>query len=330
MNLTKSLALASMSLFFITSCSKNEDALTPTQSENISVSDDSIISSSHGGIVQSVFNEDDTNLLSKASTTFYSNWAEVSPSDLNELSKKGGKYNELDWQQNRFTSILNKGLRRPPSVSINGYRLGKGQNPNARENWKAEIRTVGKRIKLVQSKPTAWKNASSIISYRNNSGKREWMTYGGELRYTDTKTKGWSMGGSVALEVGGKIGIPLVTEGSTKLTVTMNGERNGSTTKSKVEVIKGNVGQWVEPRQVINFVVKERHINVTTRWKIPLNFKGKVGADFGRKKHHGAHYWSVSAAQFFDEYHTEKYKREIEIIETKDKEYRIEAYVTNN
>ncbi len=328
MNLSKGLMLASMSLFFITSCSKDEDTLTKPQSENVSEFSDNNSDYSYGDIVQSVHNEDQANILSKNNTTFSSPWAEITGQDLSKLSTSTIKYTHLDFLKNRFTAVLNKGSRRPHSVSINSYQHGKGINPNSQQNWKAKIKTVGKRIKVKRSKKTKWKSASSTISYRNNTGKRKWMSYQGEMRYTDTKSTGWSIGGSVSLEVGGEVKVPLLAEASTKLTVSMNGERNGSKTISKTEVIRANVGRWVKPGNFINFAVIERHVNITTNWSIPVAFSGSVGADYGSKKFHGSHFKSVPASKFFYEYQNQHKKRQLNINEVSNKEYRVVAWTS--
>lgn len=327
MNLTKSLLFASMSLFFITSCSKDENALTETQSENAAGSNNDI-AYSYGNIVQSAHNKEQSGLSSR-NTTFSSPWTEVTLEDLTKLSKEGIHYNRLDFIKNRFTWAANIGSRRPQSISFNDLIFGTGTNPNSKYGWRAKVRTVGSKIKTSETKKSPWTNASSIIKYRNNKGVREWMSYKGELRYTDTKKRDWSIGGSVSLEVGGEVKVPLLTEASTKLTVSFNGSRSGSKSTSTTEVIRSDVGQWVNPGQYINFVVEQSNIEVKTTWSIPLVFQGRVGADYGRKKHRGSHFWSVPASLFFYEYQDQWEKRILEVKESKDKVYRPKAWVTN-
>lgn len=136
------------------------------------------------------------------------------------------------------------------------------------------------------------------------------------------------MGGSVSLEVGGEVKVPLLAEASTKLTVTMNGERNGSKTASVTEVIRGDVGRWVKPGHLIKFAVIKRHINTTTSWSIPLAFKGSVAADYVRKKHNGNHFKSTAASKFFYEYQNQWEKRTLDVSEQRRKEYRIVAWTS--
>ncbi len=330
MNLTKSLLLASMSLFFITSCSKEEeDTLTKPQAENAAELDNDNIKYTYGKTIQTKFYNESTDLLSRNNDKVYGSWAEVTPTDLVKLSKPGYSFVNKDAIQNRFTILLNKGPRRPISISVNDYKIGKGSNPNRRYNWKAEVRTIGEKIETKTSKFSKWTSASSRISYPNNSGVRKWMVSGSQMRYTKSETKGWSLGGSVSLEVGGKIGVPLLSEGSTKLTISMSGERNGNSGTSTTEVIQEPVGQWVDPGMYINFEVMQREIIETTKWSIPLEFKGYVGSDFGRKKHHGSHYWAVSAGRYFHEYQNQQVDRTLEVVATKLKEYRPQAWVTD-
>lgn len=188
MNLSKSLLLASMSLFLITSCSKDEDQLKAPQSENIPELGDVKSDVTYGPIIQSIHNVEESETLSERNSTFYSPWAKITTNDLRELSKGNIKYTDLDFLQNQFTAVIKQGSRRPQSISINDYRNGKGTNPTGKYNWYAYMRTVGKKTKTTNSKPTKWQTGSPIISYRNNTRTNRWMSYKGEIRITDTKT----------------------------------------------------------------------------------------------------------------------------------------------
>lgn len=272
-----------------------------------------------------------TNLQSRSYVS--GDWQRVNWEHLRKLSRNAEiNYTNTADIKNRFTWALNKGKDWPKGVYINDSKYGGGQNPNNKYGWHTEFRAKGHAYnedKGANYTPFRRVRGTAARSERNRSGKRKWMEISGEWRIETTNEKNWNVTGSISTEVGGKIGVPLVTEGSVKVTVGLSAGGGGSYSKKITEVIRGGNGIWVPAGKVANWELVERHRNYKTKWKVPLEFKGYVGADYGRR-HHGHYFWAIPARRFFYDY-TERDKAYIiDLNEEYSKELRVRVWVTDN
>ncbi|WP_109098098.1 hypothetical protein [Aquimarina sp. AU58] len=344
------IAFIGLSIVVLTSCQnddliKNTEALSLEQEEQY-LSEDSDGNSSeikytYGPVVRIKDNfSKDSNfsigkgLFSRNSVT--TDWQKINMDHLKKLSKNAHiSFTNGNDLLHRFTRVLDKGTTTPKNVCINDYKFGNGgQNPNKKYDWHAEFRT---KAYIYKGDPgasyTPYKRVQGTASRseRNRSGKRKWMSLPGQWRIETTNQKNWNVTGSISTEVGGKIGVPLVTEGSIKVTVGLQAGGGGSYSKKITEVVEGG-GIWVPDGKVANWELVERHKNYKTKWKTPLEFKGYVGSDYG-KKHHGHYFWAVSASGIFHEY-TGYYgiQKEyiIDVNEEYEKNLRIRAWITDN
>lgn len=239
--------------------------------------------------------------LLKSATSTYGPWTTVTRDHLNKF---GSYFTNTDGNKNRFTAVLGKGPTRPRNVSVNDVKFGSGTNASQKNNWNVDFRTVGKRIgKPKTSSKTPIKQIAGFSARRmvNRSNKGRWMNVpNGEWAIETSNTRSWNVSGTISTEVGGNVGIPLVSEGSVKVTVSLTAGGSGSNSR----VLKENLSStriWVPARKTAVFQPVERHRTITTKWQVPIQFRGFVGADYG-KKHHGHHFWGVNANRYFYEY----------------------------
>lgn len=268
------------------------------------------------------------------SISYVSNeWQKLNKDHLRKLSRNASIdfTNSTDLSK-RFASILKKSNILPKGVFINNYKFGKGHNPNNEYNWQTEFSARGyvfNEDNGANYTPFRRVKGTSARSERNRSGKKRFMEISGEWIIETTNEKNWNVTGSINTEIGGKIGIPLITEGSVKVSVNLSTGGGGSYSKKITEVIRGGNGIWVPNGKVANWELTERHRNYKTKWKIPLKFKGHIGADYG-KKHYNHYYWAVPAYNFFYEYTKNDKYYIIDFNEEYSKEIRVRAWITDN
>ena len=287
----------------------------------------------YGPIVKVKKEFDNQVINSKSSVSFTNAWRDLTRNDLQKLSRNSSIYFlSHDAMRNRFRDLMNKGSRRPANVCVNSVQVGSsGRNPNRDYNWYAQVRGKGIQKSKTTSNFTSWKKVrgTNRRSERNRSNKGRWMELPGEWRVTTSEEKNWNVTGSISTEVGGKVGVPLVTEGSVKVTVSLSAGGGGSKSYSVTEVIRGG-RIWVPAGKVANWEASERHKTVAVEWHVPLQFKGRVGADYGQNKLDGHHYWSLPANKFFFDFANGKKKYVIKVKEETNKEIRVRAWVSNN
>jgi hypothetical protein len=167
-----------------------------------------------------------------------------------------------------------------------------------------------------------WEDVGPSQNVRNGTNKTEKFESVVMFESAKTKTSMWEITGTAGLELGGKVGIPLVTEGSVKVSVSIAAKGGGSTVKTITTKIFSpviNVPAW----KTVEYVLKERYKTVNSKWTIPMEFSGVVGADFGQKVN-GSYYWWIPAKDFFNEFTANGNKRAfVEIKEKDDVQYQI-------
>lgn len=258
-------------------------------------------------------------------------WKTLNKENLKELSESVNiNYNNVNDAKEQFTKVFNRGTKQPKGVFINERNLGEGTNPNTKEEWHAEFRAKGEPINDFNNENTNFTpfkriRGTASRSEVNNSGERKFMELSGEWRIETSNESNWNVTGNISTKVGGSIGVPLVTKGSIEVAVGLSAGGGGSHSKKITEVIRGGNGIWVPAGHVANWELEERHKNFKTKWRVPLEFKGKVGADFG-ERYHGSYFWSVPAIDFFADFLTKAYL--IDLNEEYSKEIRVRTWVS--
>ncbi len=319
-----SIISGTMLLMCFLSCDNQDNNLIPPKQNEINYT--------YGPVIK-VKDNFSTNRNSRSRSYVSGNWQRVNRDHLRQLSINSDiNYTNTNDLKDRFTWAINKGKDRPAGVYINNSRFGGGQNPNNKYDWHAEFRAIGRaQNEDAGANYTPFRRVEGTASRSevNRSGKRKWMELSGEWRIETTNETKWNVTGSISTEVGGKIGVPLVTEGSVKVSVGLSAGGGGSYSKKITEIIRGGNGIWVPAGKVANWELVERHRNYKTKWKVPLEFKGYVGADYGRR-HHGHYFWAISAKHFFYDYAQGDKAYVIDLNEEYSKELRVRVWVTDN
>ncbi len=310
------------------SCDKQEEQLIPDET-NSEVTESFIIPES---IIK--VNNRTKKILSKKRDVFNTKWRRVTRQDLQNFRDEHGKKTFLNSNgaKNKFTFILNKGNRRPWSVSINDTQIGyKGINYNNRAGSFAEFRASGRLIEDKDTKLTKWTPVEGMSAFvdKNRDRKEKFMSSPG--KWTASVRKGTTLTvtgeNTVTNGITLNIGTLLSVEESESFSLTKSEE------KLLLKIISQELkssGIWVPAGKCVRFTPVERHRINKVKWKFPLEFKGKVSADFGSKKHQGRHYWTVNAHDYFYDYTKRDRKFIVNIDDEVAHEFGIRAEIVNS
>lgn len=101
-------------------------------------------------------------------------------------------------------------------------------------------------------------------------------------------TSSWSVSSSVNVTVGGKVGIPLISEGSVEVSVGTTAGGGGSESHVVTNEIQSTVS--VPPHSKRRVVLIERIKDAKYEYEIPVYTSGWIGSNFGHKVN-GHYYW---------------------------------------
>ncbi|WP_440879881.1 ETX/MTX2 family pore-forming toxin [Tenacibaculum sp. C7A-26P2] len=322
------LILMSSALLFATffSCQNQEEEImsSPSQQKDRGIK--------VGKTINIKYFDVDTSHRSKA--PIVGEWQKISGKHLKTLSRDVNfRYDNEGSAKARFAEILNSGSQLPVGVFINDRGLGWGTNPNPSQYWEAEFRPVGESFYDREniSDYTPWKPIEETISVRNYDNEPRRMEAPIKWEFRDTHSVKYEVGGSLALTAGGKIGLPLVAEGETSVTATLSASYSDTSTTTKIITIGGSAtGIMVPGRKKVTWTLYERHKNFDGDWRVPVEFRGEVGADYGAGKYKGHHFWYVHAADFFREFKNPKNAYQISVFSTIQKQFEIRAVIHDN
>ncbi|MBP2833214.1 ETX/MTX2 family pore-forming toxin [Aquimarina sp. U1-2] len=246
--------------------------------------------------------------------------------DFESLKLLGRNFINRDFLKNRFTHILNRGSRRPLNVSINDTKFGSGHNMTEDFNWHTDYRRRAKRVKVIKNKKFGKVTpvpGFSVLKIKNNTNKGKMMNLPpNSFETRRSTTTNWSISAGFNFKIGAEMGFPLVNKASAEFTVNFDRTHGESTTTTNVQRYPTDQ-VWVPAGQTAFFQLVEKSKKYTYEWHIPIEFRGQVGADYGKKRHHGHHFWSVPAKNFFYEFKNGSNKMIIDI----DEEYYVERWV---
>ena len=235
-----------------------------------------------------------------ATKVAYGSWSRINATDLSRM----GSHANVDYAKNRFTSVIGSGTQRPVNVDINDIKLGsEGQNPNATYGWYADKRFVGTGQISDIPNYNAWTHVSGYNIQVVPNLENKTINLPSVLLFSSATTKAtnWSMSATAGVKIGGKIGIPLVAEGSVEVSFSVTGTGGGSTSVTKTtNFYRPAIDVPVGYEAVFELV--ERWRPVSAVWSVPLEISGAVGADYGPGKWNGHHFWAVNAGSYFYEY----------------------------
>ncbi|NHN24902.1 hypothetical protein FIA58_004355 [Flavobacterium jejuense] len=294
----------------IVSCEKNEDL------ENAQTSP--------SAVSETYISRRKANEVATVSKTAYSDWTVVTRNDLSNL----GQFLNESFAKQRFNDRISINDV-PKNVSVNDVKLGSGTNPNQGQNWVTERRFVGNGYSGAAGPYTNWQQVSGYAARVETNYTNTTQNLGGFVLYSSirTVTSNWNVSATAGLKIAGKVGIPFVTEGSVEvsLSTTAGGGESKSTTFTE-NYRTPNIN--VAPGQSVRFVLEERWRPLNSTWSVPVNFRGYVGADYG-KRVNGHYFWAIPASSYFWDFQNGSQKYTVSINEKSAHEIRVAAYYVN-
>lgn len=285
---------------------------------------------------------------SRKLSSFFGNWHKIDGYNLRDMSVNTRiNFRNIDDVKQRFARLINLGEETPIGVYFNEYVCGEGQNPNIKHNWSSLYRTKG--FLCNEKSKEAYSDFKRIPYsvtrvHKNSSSKDTWLPFPGSSEFDIHNYVHWNITGDIKEEVGGKIEIPLRTELDNSITIDLYSQGFGTGLKSPKHVfidgtntlcipndntviINSNNEIFVPAGKVAYWELVERHKTHSSKWKASIEFKGKIGADYG-KKHHEHYFWAIDAEDFFYEYKNKVYV--IEVNEQHSKEIKIRCWIADN
>lgn len=193
----------------------------------------------------------------------------------------------------KLINLFYKSGIRPEGICINDFKTVSSYNGfllSDRYGWYTYIKTEEPKI-LKQTIDTLWDNELASTWAINTSYTQADRA---NLNYTFTKseTAYWENMGSLAVCVGGEVGIPFVAKGKVDITLGYTHVEGRSKTTSE----SFGYTYWVElpirtKRQII---IKKKKIVKTLECEIPVSISGLAGANYSRRVD-GHYFWGLPA-----------------------------------
>jgi hypothetical protein len=239
-------------------------------------------------------------LRERATTKYaYGDWSRITRDDLSHM----GSHWNSDFARGRFQAVMGSD-KTPVNVDVNDVQLGSsGQNPNGQWGWYADKRLVGNG--QISDIPgfNGWQHVNGYtVSIIRNYGKSV-LNLPKDLfgSTATTQATNWSIAATAGVKIGGKVGIPLVTEGSVEVSFSVTGTGGGSTSTTITQPFyQPAISVPVGYEAVFELV--ERWRPVSAVWTVPIEVSGLVGADYGAGKWNGHYFWTLPATSYFYEY----------------------------
>ena len=210
-----------------------------------------------------------------------------------------------------FKDALNKDERWPEGVSINDVHLGWGLNTSLRYGWYCHKYFTRRPVGRTSWRNSGWRRVPGVNSITIPNWTSSEVTHANTSDYvsmSNAKQRNWSVESSGSLAVGGKIGIPLISEGSAELTITVGGSHGGEI--SETITINPPTGWFkIPPHTDAILTLAQTTSTAITKYDVPVRVDGYVSANF-KKRVAGHYHWAVDANKVFKDirYGRKKYR----------------------
>lgn len=308
-----------LAVFCFLSCEKETDLLTATQEKTEKeVSEEELITQGLIPLEETVLFDYTTIDIESADNTVKAttkwSYSLMSESDLNAIYTS---YTDLSFLKVRFKNVLNKGSRKPDGVSVNSFHVGSGTNTSTKYDWECYRYFTRKLSGSTTWENSGWEKVSSVNSIRIPNWTDSEVTHGNNSDYvsiTRGEVDSWTVSASTSVTVGGKVGIPLVAEGSAEVTVSLGASY---TDESSTTITVNPPTGWFNIPANTDAVLTlyQTTSTATTTYDVPIKVNGYVGASFG-KKVDGHYYWAAAASQVFSEITDGSKNYQVTMVET--------------
>ncbi len=227
--------------------------------------------------------------LAPNTTTFKSKTAQSQKAASNLQERLSFEHLKgLGFNEHKLRELVkNKYGRNPDGISVNSENRFSGRNPTITDQYSrfAYIKTATPKITIL-SENTEQTKVIYDHTFYNYSDQVDTHTV--VRRYDRGTSTNWSVTESVGIKIGGKVGIPLVTEGSIEISVGLSATQGGSQSNTVSDEIRSTI--VVPARSKRRVVMIEQSSYAKVKYDIPVYTSGYLGANFG-KRVNGHYYW---------------------------------------
>ncbi len=298
----------------LVSCSTDEEAPVKTgQANKVEINKEGETLEQLRAKGYEIFEEqkfDGNNILPTTNNVPAARQSETSLVTYDDLKDIDPAYVDEDGMRNRVTWVFgflygyDTGGRRVEGVGINDIFLGTGTNPNNTQPWKV-YKSFERKLanRTVENGGVMWRQIpgtyTELIDNRTDSYKIQ-DDYRGTTTITDSNAKKVYIGYEAKVKIGGKIGIPLVTEGNIEFSVKLIQGWEDIVTRT-VSITPRYPYLRIPPHSRAILTLLESHATVRSTWAVPIRLTGLVGADWGPNKFLGHHFIAADAKHVFYE-----------------------------
>lgn len=199
-----------------------------------------------------------------------------------------GQLNSLGFNEyrlrDRFKDIYGK---HPDGIAINSENRFSGINPTITDQYShfAYIHTATPTITILNENTEHTEIVYDHIFY-NYSNQTDTHTI--VRSYNRGTSTNWSVTESIDVSIGGKVGIPLLTEGSIEISVGVSTTQGGSQSNTVTDQIRSTI--TIPPYSKRRILMIEQSSYAKVKYDIPVYTSGYIGANF-RRRVNGHYFW---------------------------------------
>ncbi|WP_338812976.1 hypothetical protein V9L05_16750 [Bernardetia sp. Wsw4-3y2] len=219
--------------------------------------------------------EEETKKNAKVQNTLTTN---ITFQDLNNLGYNEWKLRDL---------VKNQFGHNPDGLSLNSERKFSAPNPTITDRYSHPARmNTGTPNVTTTGQQIGARDLIAVVTLSNYSNQTDNMSF--TRTHTSGTTKSWSISQSVSVTIGGKVGIPLISEGSVEVAVGLSASQGSEVTNTISNSV--TVSGDVPPNSQRTFYLYAREQEVTASYVLPVYLTGHLGANFG-KRVNGHYFW---------------------------------------
>ncbi|WP_024772743.1 ETX/MTX2 family pore-forming toxin [Aquimarina macrocephali] len=169
---------------------------------------------------------------------------------------------------------------RPDGIAINNENIFDGMNPpiTVRYNVPSYIHTGNPIISVVDPGDKRQKIIYDV-TLENPSNVQDKHTIVHSIKKGSNSS--WSVTESLSVALGGKVGLPLVTEGSIEITVGVSATQGGVSSREEVYEVRSEI--IIPPKSKRRVIMTQPVSETKMEYRIPVYTSGGIGANFGHR-----------------------------------------------
>lgn len=268
-------------------CEEEKDVLEPDEIRQSTVNEGKNISTIGYNSTEEMLASGWTKLASTSTTTATS--GEMTRQNSSRISEKltFDHLAGLGFNEHRLKDLITNYFNSSPDgISVNSERRFNAPDPTITDRYSrfAYIESGTPSVTIT----TQSEEEKIVYDYTlyNYSGQTDEHTL--VRSHQSGTTSNWSVTSSVNVTVGGKVGIPLISEGSIEVSVGVSASGGGSESHVVTNEIRSTVS--VPPYSKRRVVLVENVKDAKYEYEVPVYTTGYIGANFGHRVD-GHYFW---------------------------------------